>query len=168
MPHIVLIGFMGCGKTTVGKQLSKQLSLPFVDTDEWIEKEQGIDINTIFAQYGEPYFRELETQVLKRLCENGKPHVISAGGGLPVQQQNLPYLKKIGEVIYLKANADSLEVRLAQDTKRPLLKEGRLRERIDTLLHERETGYEEAATHIIDTNSMDVGKILEKIVEILE
>ena len=90
MDHIILIGFMGAGKTAVGKRLARQMQLPFVDTDDWIEAQEGRSISDIFAEDGEAYFRTLETDALHRLLDSKERCVISVGGGLPVQPQNWP------------------------------------------------------------------------------
>ena len=83
MNHIILIGFMGSGKTSVGKKLADTLNLSFLDTDEQIEKTSGMKIADIFEKYGEVYFRELETETLKNLLKDEERKVISVGGGLP-------------------------------------------------------------------------------------
>ena len=96
MKNIVLMGFMGAGKTTVGKRLAKALSCEFIDTDERIEKEQGRKISDIFAEDGEQAFRDMETDLLKRLQDSKDAFVLSIGGGMPVREENRALLRKIG------------------------------------------------------------------------
>ena len=90
---IYLIGYMGSGKTTIGKHLSKKLNMPFIDTDKLIESESKKSINCIFHEFGEDYFRELEYKLIRR---NMKPHVIACGGGLPIYNNNIEYINKNG------------------------------------------------------------------------
>ena len=168
MNHIVLIGFMGCGKTSVGKRLAKRLDLTFVDTDEMIEQKMGMSVSDIFAGFGETYFRQLETEAIKELSETSSPCVISVGGGLPVQSQNKPYLRNMGKVIFLTATVDVLAERLEADTSRPMLQGGDLRKKIISLMEEREEAYREAADLEVDTSRQSFGKIIEKIVENLD
>lgn len=154
MANIVLIGFMGAGKTTYGKWLAKQKNMVFLDTDEMIVEKKGMSINDIFSKYGEAYFRDLETKVLREIIESGADNIVlSVGGGLPVREENRRLMKSIGNVIYLKASIDTLCERLARDTTRPLLKGGDLRDKITGLMEKRQAIYEEAATRIIETDN---------------
>ncbi len=163
MNHLILIGFMGSGKTTVGKKLSESLHIPFVDTDEEIEKASGMKIADIFSRYGEPYFRDLETQEIRRLSEDAQRKVISAGGGLAAQERNRPYLKQMGTVVFLQARTESLIERLAGDTERPMLKGADLRERIETLMEQRREAYERAADLSVWTDEKNIEEIVEEI-----
>ena len=114
--NIILIGFMGSGKTTFGKWIAANKKMEFVDTDELIEKENGITISDIFASKGEVYFRNLETEMLNKLLERDTQNcVISVGGGLPVKEENRELLSQLGTVVYLWADADELVKRLIQD-----------------------------------------------------
>ena len=88
MNHVVIIGFMGSGKTRVGKQLSKDLGLPFVDLEKIITKRMNLSAREIFERFGEPYYRALETLALKQLIQDSERKVISLGAGLPLQEQN--------------------------------------------------------------------------------
>ena len=114
--NIILIGFMGSGKTTFGKWIAANKKMEFVDTDELIEKENGITISDIFASKGEVYFRNLETDMLNKLLERDTQNcVISVGGGLPVKEENRELLSQLGTVVYLWADADELVKRLSGD-----------------------------------------------------
>ena len=101
MNHVVIIGFMGSGKTRVGKQLSKDLGLPFVDLEKIITKRMNLSAREIFERFGEPYYRALETLALKQLIQDSERKVISLGAGLPLQEQNEKYLRELGTVVYL-------------------------------------------------------------------
>lgn len=154
MENIILIGFMGSGKTTFGKWLSKHMQYQFMDTDEYIVKNQKKTIPDIFRFDGENYFRNLETRTLQELLDNSiDHHVVSVGGGLPVKDENRTLLKQLGKVVYLRATCDTLEKRLKNDTDRPLLKGSNLREKIEYLTSQRENFYLDAADVIIDTDS---------------
>lgn len=154
--NIVLIGFMGCGKSSVGKALAKKLGYDFIDTDMMIEKKAGCSISQIFEAKGEEYFRDMESSILKEILAATKGRVISTGGGLPVRTKNREALKRIGNVIYLKASKETLVKRLSKDTTRPLLKGEDVAIRVEQLLKERSHIYEELAdeTILIDGNSL--------------
>ena len=149
--NIILIGFMGAGKTSLGKAVSKLLSVPFLDTDEMIVQSEGMSVNEIFATKGEEYFRSLETETIRGLAGREGGFVLSVGGGLPLRAENRPLLRSAGCVVYLKVSIETLEKRLANDTKRPLLQqgEGTLEEKIRRILTEREPLYLEAADVVI-------------------
>ena len=163
MKRIVLMGFMGAGKTTIGKALAKELSCKFIDTDEVIEKEQGRKISEIFEKEGEPAFRDMETELLKRLKESKESFVLSIGGGMPVREENRALLRKIGTVVYLRATKEELLRRLSGDTSRPLLQGGRLEEKITLLMNARETIYMETAHEELFTDNKCVEKLVEEI-----
>ena len=112
MNHIVIIGFMGSGKTRAGKSLSQELGLPFVDVDKAITIKMGLSVKEIFDRFGEPFYRALETFMLKDLCADKEKKVISLGAGLPVQEQNKDLIPELGTVIYIKGSAATLKKRL--------------------------------------------------------
>ena len=132
--NIVLIGFMGSGKTTVGLRLSYKLRKTVIDTDKLIEKKQGRAIKDIFATDGETYFRELETQTLEELVTKARNEIVSVGGGTPVREENRKLLRKIGTVVYLRITADAVCERLKNDTTRPLLQGEDPKGKIEKLL----------------------------------
>ena len=121
MRHIILTGFMGAGKTTVGKLLAQKLGCPFLDTDQLIQQQAGMSISRIFAEKGEETFRSLETAILKEAWTQEEAWVLSVGGGLPMREENRRLLKRIGAVVYLRVNRDTVLRRLSGDTTRPLL-----------------------------------------------
>lgn len=157
MNNIILIGFMGCGKTSVGIRLSYQLRRAFLDTDKLIERAQGKEISEIFAEVGEAGFRDMETQLLRDMIGTEQGKIISTGGGLPIREQNRKLLKELGTVIYLKLTPETVYERLKEDTKRPLLQCADPLQRIRTLMAEREAAYAEAAdmTLLVDTKDFD-------------
>lgn len=164
--NIILIGFMGSGKTSVGKRLAKKLSCSFQDTDQLIEEKSGITIKHMFETKGEEYFREYETNLLRELKANLKNTVLSTGGGMPLREQNAELLKQLGHVIYLKVQADTVLKRLEDDLSRPLLQQGDRRMRIEQLLTERAPRYERAAYHIVETDGKSVDEIIDDIIQI--
>ena len=93
MDHIVIIGFMGSGKTRVGKRLAKDLGLPFIDVDRLIVKKMNMSVKEVFERFGEPFYRALETMAVKELSTDGERKVISVSAGLPLQEQNQKYLQ---------------------------------------------------------------------------
>ena len=149
--NLVLIGFMGAGKTSLGKAVSKLLQVPFLDTDQLIVESEGVTVSEIFAQKGEDYFRTLETETVRALGNRKGQFVLSVGGGLPLRSENRPLLHEAGLVVYLKAGVGTLAQRLSGDTKRPLLHrgEGTLEEKIERILAEREPMYLEAADIVV-------------------
>ncbi|MCM1388619.1 MAG: shikimate kinase [Bacillus sp. (in: Bacteria)] len=168
MKNIILIGFMGSGKSTVGIKLSYHLRRALEDTDKLIEKEEGRTISKIFRDDGEPYFRNLETECLKKLIQTTDDKIISVGGGLPMRKENHELLKKLGTVVYLRATPETIYERVKHDTSRPLLQGGNPQEKIRTLLRERTPIYEQAADFIVDVDNKDFEEILEEIAHTLE
>lgn len=150
--NIILIGFMGCGKTSFGKWLAKHCGMQFVDTDAYIEQSQDRLIKDIFASEGEEYFRDLETAALKSLCSSLTDTVVSAGGGLPLREENRRHLQTLGTVVYLRTSQEELAKRLSQDNTRPLLAGGHVEGKIAALLTAREPVYLSAAEWILDTD----------------
>lgn len=166
--NIILIGYMGSGKSTVGKKAARALEYTFLDTDALIEEAEGMAISELFEKKGEAYFREQETETIRRLLQAPKGNIIATGGGLPMREGNAELLKKLGTVVYLKAETKTLMARLSGDTTRPLLKEGDLRTKIDTMLQVRGPVYERTADVILETDDMSFYEIicrLEKMVK---
>ena len=163
--NIILVGFMGSGKTSVGKHLAGRLRYRFEDTDQLLERKAGCTISHIFAAKEEEYFRDLETAVLLDLKSFSHGLVISTGGGLPVRKQNRELLKEMGHVVYLKASKDTLMKRLSGDTTRPLLQGEDPAGKMEKLLHAREPIYEEAAHEIIITDHRSIDEVAERIIE---
>lgn len=165
MKHIILIGFMGCGKSSVGKALSEALNCSLVDTDMMIEEKTGRKISDIFRESGEEYFRELETKALEQLMHGQEQSVIAVGGGLPVRPVNREYLKKLGRVVYLTAEVETLTERLQGDDTRPLLKGEELQKRIRELMDARGEIYDSVADERIATDGKSVLQIVKEVLE---
>ena len=169
MDNIILIGFMGSGKSSVGRYMEQEQGYKLIDTDEYIEKQQGDTISNIFANQGEEYFRRLETECIRELIDAGTmSSVISVGGGLPVKVENREFLKKLGKVVYLRATVDTLVNRLSGDSTRPLIQGGDLRTKITDLFRKRESIYEDVADIVIDTDDCSLEKIFGMIKEALD
>lgn len=163
--NIILIGFMGSGKTSVGEELAKVLSYTFCDTDQLIEQEAGITIKEMFQTHGEEYFRSFETRLLQKLESSLSNSVLSTGGGLPLKDENAKLLKEIGHVIYLQTSKDTVLQRLMGDTNRPLLQGEDRNERVEQLLTSRTPLYEKAANQIVITDGKNVEEIVETIIK---
>ena len=165
--NIILTGFMGSGKTTLGKWISKHTGRLFIDTDKEIEFKAGCSIKEIFEKDGEEAFRQMETEYLKELAQSGKNNlVISVGGGTVLREENRKILGSLGTVVYLKASADELANRLRYDERRPLLQGKNGEERkalIEKMLAEREPAYSEGAHFIISTDGVYFPRIYQII-----
>ncbi len=169
-PHLVLIGFMGSGKTSIGKSLSYKLRRAFYDTDKMIEESEGKTVSEIFASKGEGYFRELETNVLREIRDDRTPRIYSLGGGTPVLLQNQPLIKMCGTVVYLRISAEEVYERLKGDTTRPLLQCDDPLAKIKKLIALRSPAYERCADIIIDTGNVSkdsvIGDVLDRLREL--
>lgn len=163
--NIILIGFMGSGKTSVGIKLSCQMKRTLIDTDKWIEKKQKMTVSEIFASCGEEAFRRMETECLKELIKTADRQIISCGGGLPMREENHGLLKELGKVVYLKVTPKAAYERLKNDTTRPLLQVDDPMERIRTLLVERAPIYEKCADVIVEVSDKSFEKIIEQILQ---
>lgn len=167
MKNVILIGFMGCGKTTVGIRLSYRIRRVLEDTDKRIEKEQGKSISEIFSSEGEGYFRDLETVLLEKLLQEKYCRIISTGGGLPMREENRRLLRELGTVIYLRIKPETVYQRLKNDTTRPLLQCEDPLSRIRDLMEQRMPLYEQAAHIVIDVDDKDMEQVLESITDSL-
>jgi shikimate kinase len=163
MKNIILIGFMGAGKTTIGKILAREKNLTFLDTDERIASEQGISIPEIFSSCGEAYFRDLETDLLRRMLEDTKDTVISVGGGMPVREENRALLRKLGCVIYLSATKETILGRVKNDGSRPMLNGEDMEAKVSSLMKARESLYRQTAHLDIHTDHRNVRQVLQII-----
>jgi shikimate kinase len=165
--NIILLGLMGSGKTTIGKQISKSLERRFLDTDYAIEEKTGVDISTIFELEGEEGFRSREHNLLKDLKDSQKL-VIATGGGIVLRNENRDLLKKMGCVVYLRANIKDLVTRLKDDKTRPLIQNVNLSQKINYLFKERDPLYIEVADYIIETKNKKINDIKNEILELLK
>lgn len=162
--HIILIGFMGVGKSTISRELAFQTSRPELDTDQWIEEREGRTIEEIFAAEGEEYFRDLETALLDELGEM-KPSIISCGGGMALRELNVRKLRAMGNIVLLMAEPETIFERVRHHTNRPLLKDNMNVEYIAKLMEKRRSFYEHAATVKVATDNKMISEIAKEILE---
>ncbi|MDH3972391.1 MAG: shikimate kinase AroK [Gammaproteobacteria bacterium] len=164
---LFLTGPMGAGKSTIGRQLSKQLGLPFHDSDHEIEARTGVDIPLIFDLEGEAGFRIRESVVIDELTQ--LPGIVLAtGGGAILDPANREHLGNRGKVIYLHASVKQQLKRTRMDRNRPLLQTDDPRARLEELMAIRDPLYREIASVVIDTDGMRVRDVVKKILEMLE
>lgn len=164
--NILLVGFMGSGKSVVGKELSKILNRDFIDTDTEIEKEENRSIKDIFNSDGEEYFRNLESKLLETLV-NKNNCIISTGGGIVLRENNRELLKKIGKVIFLHADVEHILNNVKNDDTRPLLQTEDYATKVSEMLESREDKYLSSADIIIQTSGKGVESIAEEIITLL-
>jgi shikimate kinase len=165
--NIILIGFMGSGKSAVGHELAGQLKMDYLDTDEIIEKTERMSISNIFDHLGEPYFRDLETNVIRTLQDYDN-FVISTGGGMVLREENVKMLREIGPLVLLWADPETVYQRVRQETHRPLLNVSDPRAGIKKILDYRTPVYNKVADLKIDTSKMSVEEAVKEIREWLE
>ena len=168
---ILLIGYRGSGKTSVGKLLANRLGWAWCDSDDKIELDAGVSIREIFEQHGEAHFRGLETDAIKTLIDdaNDQGEVISLGGGAPIQPANPPLWQDRGVCVYLRGSAQTLHSRIASDQtseeRRPdLTDEGGLAE-VEKMLSVRAKTYEDCADLIIDVDEKNTDQIADQIAD---
>ncbi len=161
--HIILIGFMGAGKTTVGRTLSGETGIPLFDTDLMIEERAGMRVSQIFESLGEEEFRRLETETVKSLAARREDWVVSTGGGLPLKEENRRLLRQAGTVVYLRVSPETVAERLKGDTSRPLLLGEDAGGRMRALLESRSPVYEAAAHFLVDVDGKSPVEICQEI-----
>ncbi len=164
MKNIILCGFMGSGKTAIGKLISERKELRFYDTDEIIVRKTGMTISDIFAIHGEAYFRSLETETIKEFVGR-EGCVISLGGGLAANKANHPYLKEVGCVVLLDCNIEETLSRISGDKTRPLTAGGR--SDIISRYNARKPIYESVADMIVDSSG-SIQETYKKLLTALE
>lgn len=166
MDNIYLVGFMGSGKSTVGKELAYKLNRELIDMDYTIEQKQGKTIKEIFESEGEEAFRQLETNLVIEL-QDQKGKIISTGGGVVMRQENVDAMKAGGKVIFLHAKEEQLFKFLKYDKKRPLLQGDDYKDKIRSLLAKRESFYMNAADMIIQCTGKNIQEITREIMDLL-
>lgn len=167
MGNIYLIGFMGCGKSTVSRYLCKLCGYKRLEMDEEIEKKEGRRIKEIFAQSGEAYFRKAETRLLKSF-ESSERLVVSCGGGTAMNEENVAEMKKNGIVILLGACPETIYSRVKNNHNRPLLEGNMNVEYIRGLMEQRRPKYEAAADFTIMTDGKSTQQICREILDRIE
>ncbi len=165
---VVLIGLMGCGKSTIGRELGRCIGLPVLDTDAIIEEQTGMNIPRIFSEQGEARFRALEAVLLTYLRDNADKlgsSVISTGGGIILRKENRVILRMLGFVVWLDVDIPNLLVRTAHSRNRPLLRNADREARLRSLYAARRSLYAETAHLRIDSSSMKVTDVVDAIVQ---
>ncbi len=167
--NLVLIGFMGVGKSSIGRRLARQGSREFIDTDHLIEEREGRSIPQIFAADGEEHFRQLETAALENLLERGtRRAVIATGGGMVTIPRNVPLLQQLGLIVWLRAEEAVIFERVSRNENRPLLRTPNPRETMREMMEARHELYAAAADMIIDTSYLDPNDLAHAILLELE
>ena len=164
--HLVLVGLMGAGKTTVGQRCAELLDRPFVDTDELVEATAQLRVAEIFEQFGEPHFRELERQAVADVAASPAPLVIGCGGGAVLDPDSRRALRDRGVVVWLQAPASVLSERVAGDGARPLLRDASPVTTLERLALTRAPAYEAAAHVVVDTAGRDVGDVAALVIDV--
>lgn len=161
--NILLIGFMGCGKSTVSSYLYKMLSMDSVEMDAVIQERMGMTINEIFENYGEEYFRNLETNLLIELSRKNQ-QVISCGGGAALREINVKHMRNNGRVVLLTAKPETILERVKDNDDRPLLRGNKNVEFIGNLMEQRRAKYEAAADIVVSTDHKTVLEICQEMI----
>ena len=162
--NIFLIGFMGCGKSTVAAKLNQAYGMHVVEMDQEISVRQKMGIPEIFEQYGEEYFRDLESDLLKKI-QVGSNQVISCGGGVVLREQNVAEMKKNGKIVLLTAKPENILRRVIGNDDRPVLKGRKTVKDISELMEARREKYESAADVIVATDDKRITEICEEIMQ---
>lgn len=162
--NIFLIGFMGCGKSTIAGYLHDTFSMDVVEMDDIIAKREGMSISDIFETHGEQYFRDLETNLLVEM-QNKSNVVISCGGGTPMRENNVLEMKKNGRVVLLTAQPETVLQRVKDNHDRPLLENNKNVSFIADLMAKRSEKYEAAADIIIQTDGKNEQEICEEMIQ---
>ena len=161
--NVVLIGFMGSGKSSVGRLLATQLDFQFVDTDTMVVEAAGMQISDLFARHGESAFRDYESDALASLL--GKERIVVAtGGGIVTRESNRPLLHQLGLVVALTASEEVIFERVSRNNKRPLLHTANPRETVSKLLAERTPLYASTADLLIDTSPIPHRQVVSEII----
>ena len=165
--HILLVGMMGAGKSSVGSLLAQRLGRPFLDVDAWIEDEEGLSIATIFETRGEAAFRDLEARVLESFLANTVASVLSVGGGAVVDPRNRAALSSHGQVVWLRATDATLASRVGGGAGRPLLAGKDPATELARLALARSPLYTELADVIVDVDDLTPHDVVDRVVAAL-
>lgn len=161
--NVVLVGFMGTGKSSVGKLVAHRLGFQFVDNDSIVVERAGMEITEIFAKHGEARFREYETRALESIGHLNRC-VVSTGGGAVLREENRAILQRIGLVVQLTAREEVIYDRVARNTKRPLLSTDNPRETISKMLAQRKEAYTAASQVTVDTSDLTREQAAEAVI----
>lgn len=169
LKNLSLIGFMGCGKSTIGKMLANDLNFLFIDTDKLIEYIFGLSINEIFEKYGENYFRIIESEVIKKIYNN-KNCIFACGGGTFINKENIKIIRNNSFVVYLSLSLEEAYERLKDSNDRPLLKvkdEG-LKQKIAQIMQQRQDIYDNNCDLKINVDEKSPNSLKEEILNYLK
>ncbi len=166
--NIFLIGYRCTGKTSVGKSLAKSLGRPFLDADSELVKEQDLNISEIVRKQGWSAFREIESDIFKRVCTLDD-HVVATGGGAVLNDKNVKHMKRSGKLVWLKATPETIKKRILQDKntkdfRPPLTSKGSVEEIHETLLN-RNPFYEKAMDFDVDTDDIGIDEVCHAIIK---
>ena len=162
--HVFMIGFMGVGKTSTSRALSRKLDVKEIDTDAMIVKQEGKEISEIFASDGEEYFRSTETNLLDKIAEMS-PCIVSCGGGMVMRDENVKKMKKQGKIVLLQATPETIYDHVKDSTNRPLLNGNMNIPYIKQLMDAREPKYKAAADIIITTDGLNPSQVADEIIK---
>ncbi len=163
--HVILIGYRGVGKTTIGQLLGTRLQCPFHDSDREIVNDTGLSIPEIFKEKGEDYFRRLEKQVIQRLCQISDPIILSTGGGAVLSSVNRELMSRYGTIVLLTAPENTIYQRIYEDPNRPALTSHDLKREIHEVLKVRNPLYQSLQDLIINTESHSPDDAVTRILE---
>lgn len=167
MKNIYLIGFMGTGKSTTAKEIAKSLDIKRIEMDDLIEEQQGMAITEIFEKYGEEYFRDLETELLRSFLEEDNL-VVSCGGGSVLREENAALMKKSGCIVLLTGKPETIYERVKTSTNRPVLNGNMNVEYIRSLMEKRRARYEEVADFVVATDGKDGAAVGAEILKLIK
>jgi shikimate kinase len=165
-PHLVLIGMMGAGKTTVGRRVASRLGRPFLDSDDAIEAQTGRTVAQIFADEGESAFRRLETDVLRAMLDDTVPAVIAAAGGAVLDPENRARMRRRGTVVWLRAEPASLVRRVRSGDHRPLLADDPAGT-LERLATERSALYRDTAHEVVDVDALSPAEVTDRVLDLM-
>ncbi len=154
---------MGAGKSTIGKLLSNNMKISFVDTDEEVEKHFNMPINNIFDKYGEEGFREIESLILEKSTDS----IVACGGGIVLKKKNRDFIKENGKCLLLLSNINVLADRLSSENNRPLLNDGIIEEQLEQIWEQRKDLYYNLADQVIEINDKSKKQITDYIIGVL-
>ena len=163
--NLFMIGFMGCGKSTMARLLAAETGRELVEMDETIEAEQGMKITEIFEKYGEAYFRDLETALIRRIADKGGA-IVSCGGGAVLREENVEAMRANGTILYLAATPETIYERVKDKTTRPLLNGNMNVAYISSLMEKRMPMYEKAADIVLHVDGKEKCENLAAVREI--
>lgn len=160
-----LIGMMGSGKSSVGRALAERLERDFVDTDDVVTRRMGCSISEFWGEHGEAAFRDMEAAAVAEIAE-GRPRIVATGGGVVLAAPNTTVMRDSGMVLWLKAKPETLAARVANNSRRPLLRDGEPLEKLSEILEQRTGQYEAAAHAVIATDGLELETVVDRIEEL--